>query len=137
MPDIRKSFENVHLDVKVNWISFATSWNYTTDITLVSIYRDLLFVLNPKQCTNKAITAKVNKALSMFLCLILCKHKPPRFRQWPWVLTYFSSCAQWASKFCKINQESCFQTILKPILLAAWIRGPNMDSRRLYIHYPL
>ena len=34
MPDIRKSFSNVHLDVKINWISPATLENSTTVITL-------------------------------------------------------------------------------------------------------
>ena len=35
--DIKKSVENVHLDAKIYWISFASLWNSTTVIMLVGI----------------------------------------------------------------------------------------------------
>ena len=36
LQDIKKSFEDVHLDVKIYWIPPASLWNPTTIITLMS-----------------------------------------------------------------------------------------------------
>ena len=40
LQDIKKSFENVHLDIKIYWISTVTLWNFTTLVTLICSFAD-------------------------------------------------------------------------------------------------
>ena len=133
MQDIKKSFENVHLDVKIYWISSATLWNSTTVITVINTItiQSFLYKKDPQKTKLSKIFfnewscryLQRKKADRLFQA---CKKRPSPIIKWlvqtsyfayKWILNFAPKYYKLIFRNLSIRNSILYEKIPEPFLL--------------------